>query len=333
MRRLIAFRPGEEAGWLGLVESLLRQGRHADAEAAMARATQLSQRSIDFRFHLDRDLIRSGRLDELEARLVSDLRTATPESRGQLPWLLAFTLRNQGRLREAGDLAADGRVPGSPVRLDGHADPVTSAIVALDRGHAAEAARAFLQMVSDIRARPDQPGFTARNLSWHMTLAGTALAAAGDTAGVLALADSVERIGQESSFGRDYRLHHFLRGLVHQQGNRHAEAVDAFRRSMFSATDGYTRINLEQARSLVELGRPGEAVAVLQPALRGGVDGGNSYVTHTELHEALARAFDAAGQADSAAAHWTAVERAWRDADPVFAERYRYAAARATGSE
>jgi tetratricopeptide (TPR) repeat protein len=218
------------------------------------------------------------------------------------------------------------------VRLDGHADPVTSAIVALDRGYAADAARRFLQIVSDVRARPEQPGFKARNLSWHMTLAGTALAAAGDTVAVLALADSVERIGQGSSFGRDFRLHHFLRGLVHQRGNRHAEAVDAFRRSVFSLTEGYTRINLEMARSLVVLGRHAEAIAVLQPALRGGVDGANSYVTHTELHEALARAFEAAGQADSAAAHWNAVERAWRDADPVFAERYYYAAVRATGS-
>jgi tetratricopeptide (TPR) repeat protein len=168
----------------------------------------------------------------------------------------------------------------------------------------------------------------ARTLSWHMTLAGTALAAAGDTAAVLELADSVERIGQGSSFGRDFTLHHFLRGLVHQHGERHVEAVDAFRRSLFSLTDGYTRINLELARSLLARGRNDEAIAVLQPALRGGIDGGNTYVTHTELHEALARAFDAAGQVDSAAVHWSAVERAWRHADPGFAERYRHAAAR-----
>ena len=165
-----------------------------------------------------------------------------------------------------------------------------------------------------------------------MTLAATALAAAGDTATVRALADSVQRIAANSSFGRDYLLHHFLHGLLLQRQNRHAEAVAAFRRSLFSLTDGYTRTNLELARSLVVLHRYPEAIATLQPALRGGVDGGNTYVTHTELHEALAQAFDAAGQRDSAAVHFAAVERAWRYADPQFAARYRTARARAAPS-
>jgi hypothetical protein len=59
------------------------------------------------------------------------------------------------------------------------------------------------------------------------------------------------------------------------------------------------------------------------------VDGSNSYVTHTELHEALAQAFELANQPDSAAAHYRAVERAWRHADPPFAERYAAARAKA----
>jgi DNA-binding SARP family transcriptional activator/TolB-like protein len=328
MRRLIAFRPDEETGWSGLVESLLREGRRSDAESAAARATRLSVRPIVFDFNLDRDLIRSGRLEELVARLVPALRNTVPGARGQMPWLLAIALRNQGRLREARELALSGQLPGSPVRLDGHTDVVTLAIVALENSQPAEAARRFLHFVEADRSSAEQPGLKARTLSWHMTLAGTALAAAGDTAAVLELADSVERIGQGSSFGRDFTLHHFLRGLVHQHGERHVEAVDAFRRSLFSLTDGYTRINLELARSLLARGRNDEAIAVLQPALRGGIDGGNTYVTHTELHEALARAFDAAGQVDSAAVHWSAVERAWRHADPGFAERYRHAAAR-----
>ncbi len=170
-------------------------------------------------------------------------------------------------------------------------------------------------------------GFKARLMAWHMTLAATALAAAGDTAAVRALADSVARVGARSSFGRDYKLHHFLEGLLLQRQDRQAEAVEEFRRSLYSLTEGYTRANLEMARSLMALGRYPEAIAVLQPAFRGGVDGSNTYVTHTELHEALARAFDAAGQRDSAAVHFAAVERAWRFADPEFAERYRAARA------
>ena len=80
------------------------------------------------------------------------------------------------------------------------------------------------------------------------------------------------------------------------------------------------------------LRRHSEAIAILQAALHGGVDGSNTYVTHTELHEALAHAFYTAGRRDSAAVHYAVVERAWRRADPEFADRYRTAKARATTS-
>jgi tetratricopeptide (TPR) repeat protein len=136
------------------------------------------------------------------------------------------------------------------------------------------------------------------------------------------LADSLEVLGQTSQFGRDTKLHYFLRGLLFQQQGRHAEAVDAFQRSLFSLTDGYTRINLMMARSLLELRRSAEAIAVLRPAIRGGVDGSNTYTSRTALHEVMALAFEQAGQADSARAHWRAVESAWRRADPQFRERY-----------
>jgi hypothetical protein len=52
------------------------------------------------------------------------------------------------------------------------------------------------------------------------------------------------------------------------------------------------------------------------------VDGSNTYTSRTELHEAMALAFEQAGQADSARVHWRAVESAWRLADPVFRNRY-----------
>jgi predicted Zn-dependent protease len=163
-----------------------------------------------------------------------------------------------------------------------------------------------------------------------MTLAATALAAAGDTSRVRAYADSVESIGANSSFGRDHRLHHFLRGLLLQSQERHADAVEEFRRAVYSLTEGYTRTNLELARSLLALHRPSEAIEVLQPVLRGGVDGSNTYMTHTELREMLARAYDAAGMRDSAASQYAIVERNWRKADPEFSERYREARAKST---
>jgi predicted Zn-dependent protease len=136
------------------------------------------------------------------------------------------------------------------------------------------------------------------------------------------MADSVERLGKSSTFGRDLVLHHFLRGLLQQHHGRHSDAVESFRRALFSLSDGYTRINLSLARSLLALRRAEEAIAVLRPSIRGGVDGSNSYTSRTELHEAMAQAFAQLGQRDSARAHFAAVERAWRRADPEFAERY-----------
>jgi tetratricopeptide (TPR) repeat protein len=326
--RLMALSPSRPNGWYLLIEPLVRQGRRAEAEAANSNAGQVGPPTIVYYHSLDRDLIRAGRLDELETRLIAEAETAPPEMSGELPWLLSFLLRNQGRLREARELAANGSVPGSNRRLPEFYGPVQLAITSLEAGEPREAARLFLELLKDDRTR-DHAGHLARNLSWHMTLAATALAAAGDTASVRAWADSVRRIAPQSTTGRDVRLPHFLDGLLLQRQNRHAEAVDAFRRALFSVTDGYTRINLEMARSLVALQRYPEAIAILQPALRGGVDGSNTYVTHTELHEALAHAFHAAGQGDSARVHYAAVERAWRKADPMFAERYAIARARA----
>jgi hypothetical protein len=66
-----------------------------------------------------------------------------------------------------------------------------------------------------------------------MTLAGTVLAAARDTAAVRALPVSVQHIGQSRYLGQDSRLH-FLYGLPLQSQRRqrwHAEAVESFQRS------------------------------------------------------------------------------------------------------
>ena len=328
-RRLVALRPDHSSGWEAAIEPLLRQGRRAEGEAAILRAAKLNAAQTSKDWLLDRDLIRNGRLDELEIRLISELRSVAAGAQGERAWLLAFVLRNQGRLRDAENLALHGVVPRIDKRLANYRDYAQLAIIALERANPRESARRFLDIAAYHSRSQSEPGMKARNIAWHMTLAGTSLAAAGDTAAVRALADSVERIGANSSFGRDPKLHFFLRGLLLKRENRHAEAVDAFRRSLYSLTDGYTRTNLEMARSLMALRRYPEAIAILQPALRGGVDGSNTYVTHTELHETIAQVFDATGQRDSAALHYAAVERAWRHADPQFSERYHIAKSRA----
>jgi len=113
---------------------------------------------------------------------------------------------------------------------------------------------------------------------------------------------------------------------------RHDEdAAREFSAAISSPSLGFTRVNYELGKVLLRLRRPTEAIAALQPALRGEIDASNLYVTRTELHEVLARAFDAAGQRDSAVAHYGAVVRAWRRADPVYRARRDSAQARLVG--
>jgi hypothetical protein len=136
-----------------------------------------------------------------------------------------------------------------------------------------------------------------------------------------------------TEFSED-RVGNFARGLKYKSGPGEVVERDGIKvlravgRTEFlipvgkkSLTDGYTRANLALAKSLLVLQRPAEAIAVLRPAIHG-VDGSNTYVSRTELHEVLAQAFEQAGQRDSAAAHWRAVESAWRHADQEFRERY-----------
>jgi hypothetical protein len=75
------------------------------------------------------------------------------------------------------------------------------------------------------------------------------------------------------------------------------------------------------ARVLIERGRAAEAVPLIQAALRGSLDGSPLYVARTELHETLARAWEKAGQTDSASYHYRRVLHAWRHADPSLHSR------------
>jgi hypothetical protein len=109
--------------------------------------------------------------------------------------------------------------------------------------------------------------------------------------------------------------------LLSAARSRHTEAAALFRRALFSPSEGYTRTNLELARELIAVGRAPEAIDVLRPALRGPIQSSNLYLTQTEIHEMLAKAFERAGSPDSAAAHYRRVAAAWRDSDASFRER------------
>ena len=116
-------------------------------------------------------------------------------------------------------------------------------------------------------------------------------------------------------YGRNPPLHHYVRGLLWLARGDTTRAASAFRSSIWSWTDGYTRANYELAKALFTLGRASEAIYPLQAALRGDLQSSNLYLTRTEVHALLARVFEAAGMTDSAALYRGRAERAWAHAE------------------
>ena len=324
-RRWLRLQPRSTNALLNLGDAIARQGRWNEVEPVLRAVDSLEPGKRDWRNLEMYSLIRRENYQELDREAQAALRDPSQEMRIDALWYWIIGLRNQGRLRDARMLLQGSLPDGSSFRL-----PVQDAIrvpiatVAFESKRYDPAIATYHQLVEDNWKNP-YPGHRARGTSWNLTLEATAVAAAGDTAKLREMADSVEKVGRHSLFARSPRLHHFLRGLLLAQQGRHAEAVPEFQRAIISWSDGFTRINFEMARSLIALGKPAEAVAVLRPALRGAVDASNLYLTRTEIHELLAQAFAQAGQRDSAAVHYRAVVRAWERADSAFVPRLQAA--------
>jgi DNA-binding SARP family transcriptional activator/tetratricopeptide (TPR) repeat protein len=275
-----------------------------------------------------------GAYDNVERDVRPLLASSAPGERADGANYLLLVLRNEGRLRDAIELHRTGWLPGFPA-IPHDPNDYDTGILALESGDARAAAAVF-----HAKARRMDPhwstGQQARVRTWNTTLEAMCLAAAGDTAAVRALIDSVEQWGSRSAYGRDRKAHHYLRGLIYVAQRRDEDATREFRAAMHSPNFGFTRVNYELGRALMRLGRPSEAVGPLQSSLRGEIDASNLYITRTDLHELLAEAFDAAGQRDSAAAHYRAVASAWRRADPLYHQRRARAAqwlSRYTGTQ
>lgn len=255
-----------------------------------------------------RRLILAEQYDEAARVLAPLLESPRPVDGGLARWLQSILLRNQGRADEAGQRARNA-----------HND-LAEALVALEQEHPRVAVT-----ILGARARSDEspfsPGVKARHLTWNKTLYGMALAAVGDTNALRALADTVESWGEKSSYGRDRRAHHYLRGMLAVARHRDEEAVVELREAMHSPTNGFTRVNYELGRALLRLNRAAEAVPVVRAALHGDIDGSNLYMTRTDLHELLAQSFDRTNARDSAAVHYRAVVGAWATADPLYHAR------------
>jgi tetratricopeptide (TPR) repeat protein len=308
--------------WIALAFALDGEGLYDEAFAAVDSAMSLQPgaqivavrgailiRSADFDGHerMARELLRSGGADAKESAL----------------WSLALAQRTQGRPREALETTRQlyslaARPSASPADL---AFPRLAEAQALfEAGHLREAASRF-ESIAEVEIVNQSIARNARHRAWLLTLAAAPYAELQDTTRLRTLADSVQHLGSLSAYARDQRLHHHIRGLLLRVQGRYAEAAAEFRKSLFSPVGGYTRTNLELARSLIATDQPDEAIAILEEALRGPVGAAGYYLTRTEIHELLAQALSTAGRNDEAVPHLRWVVAAWGDGEPEFAQR------------
>jgi tetratricopeptide (TPR) repeat protein len=344
VRRWIRVQPTSQVPWHNLADILAQRGKLAEATDALQREAALDPAGLgsDRMATLAMLQVYAGEFEDAERQLRAAHATGSDATKRTVVWYLVLSNRQQGRLTEALAQAKQLRSSSDELNSRGPMTPrnssptvsVVEAQVLFEMGRYREAAALF-DSISRWQAQNDESSQIGRSRAWWMTHGATALAAAGDTAGLAVRADSVQAFGARSAYGRDQRLHHHVRGLLFAARGDDSAAIVEFRRAIYSVNMGYTRTTVALATVLMRQRRWPEAIAVLQPALRSPLESSNYYVTRTELHDKLAQAWErmpGAAARDSAAAHAAIAAKAWARADPPFADRLARVRSRVVGS-
>ncbi len=331
-RRWIRLQPKSPAPWHILAELFSQMGRPSEAQVALERATAIDAGRREAERLLARAVhyIYANDFEQADRILSVELESGSTSRAIEAAWFAAISFRMQGRLNEALAAARRNRAltlsqypRASLPRVGAPAEAQGEAQVLYEMGRY-RAAAALFDSVSRWVLFDVAPSQFAHQHAWALAHSAGALAAAGDTAALPALIDTLEVAGAKSGLERDRRLSHYARGLLLAARGQDEAAASELRRAIISWNMGYTRVNMALAKVLLRLGRAREAVTVLQPALRGSLEASNTYVSRTDIHEALGEAWAAVGgpaARDSSRAHYALVVRAWQRADPSFAER------------
>jgi serine/threonine protein kinase len=300
-RRYTALMPNASNAWRSLARVTLEAGN--PDTIAFRTALQLDPLSTEYAAEYQATRrIRTGDFHGADAILRARLETA-PAGREEVSlWALMTSMRYQKRYAEAASLAERYRVSeASAVTIPVPASALPQAQILFERGDL-RAAAALFDSIS-LRSQPAGAPQSAAPYMWHQTHRADALAAMGDTATVRHIADTLRVLAATVPAGRDRKLWSHVQGLLLAARGEHQEAVRSFTAAMHSSNLGFTRTNLVLARSLIALGRAQEAIAPLEAALRGSLEVNNYYVTHTELHAELSRAWKMLRQPDKARPH------------------------------
>ena len=306
-RRWSALQPDLPAAWRNLAATLAAVGKSADAVEAgyhMVALSKTAPAAVDF----GRTMLSARRFDIVDSLIAAWRGSSDPVLVDGLADLSAMLQRERGQF--AASVEALSKLPKSNglslVEADGLAR----------LGHLPEA-RAILEWSGHPAGSARSGQFTApeaRGFSWAHALEADELLRAGDTTEARALADSIERVGRQSAYGRDKVLHHHVRGMLLFAEGRFADAEQELRAAEWTA-DGWTRTNVELARAQLAQRHYADAIATLHNAQLAPVDAMARYVPRSELDWWLARVFAASGASDSAATYGRYVRDAWRSAD------------------
>ena len=293
---------GNATAFILLAEVLDYQGRFDEAAAAIDSVATRARESAVLPWA--RHWLRSGEFNRLDTLLAQQITTSGPQS--NLLFWSAMSLRNQRRFDAALAMARRFRAAASEPGDTPKSAALSASMeaqVLLEGGKPSAAAALFDSIAAwGLKEQPADSRMAIR--VWNLTQAATALAAAGDRAALIALADSVAVLGERAYTERDRRLHHHVRGLEAMARDDVAAAVDHFQRAMYSPTIGYNRTNYELAKAYLRQNKPREAINVLRPSARGIVlEAANFHLTLADVHGLLAQAFAAAGESDSARVH------------------------------
>ncbi|MGH7710664.1 MAG: tetratricopeptide repeat protein, partial [Gemmatimonadaceae bacterium] len=207
-RRWVAVQGGSPSAWRALGDVLQTNGRWAEASEAYAVVSRLDSRNAnvwDIQVPL---LLRRGEFVVAE-RLASQHVASTPSVSS---WWTVISRRHSGRVQAAIDEAR------RRIAAVGPTEPGSSMLLLLaqalfEGGQYRAAAAVFDSLARAPDPRLEYSDF-ARQRGWVLTHVADALAAAGDTARLAGIADSVRLFGAQTSYGRDRRLFHHVRGLL-----------------------------------------------------------------------------------------------------------------------
>jgi tetratricopeptide (TPR) repeat protein len=270
-------------------------------------------------FEVARIALAARRHAEADAMIEGLARVAPAGLRHSAGALRVASLRAQRRRAEA--LADAAALRRAVIAAGGHrmSFAQVEAQALLDAGRPRAAAARFDSLAALVPPPHDtMPGLVARARAWWGTQAAGALIDAGDTTDLARRIDSVAANGRRSVYGRDRRLHHYLRGRLWAARGDHARAVAEYEQAVYTPAYGYTRQNLMLARSLVALGRHDEALGWLRRAGRGDV-----VVEGTSSPERTWTRDGRRVRADGAARQRTRLPSAGRPGRPAFVTHRR----------